>query len=251
MPIMRLDKFFSCQEILSRKEIKPMIKKGCIKVNDKVATSSDDKVDTDKDSVYLYGKLIEYKPYIYIMLNKPQGVVSATDDKINKTVLDLVPEELYRSDLFPAGRLDKDTVGFVLLTNDGDFAHRILSPKNHVEKKYIVRLDKDISQQDIKKIEDGITLADGTVCQSARIVMLENGEEPLLEIAICEGKYHQIKRMFGVVNCGVNYLKRTQIGSIKLDENLPEGCCKEIMHKEVENILVKSVFGKTAYSNIL
>lgn len=239
MPIMRLDKFFSCQEILTRKEIKPLIKKGCIKINDKVATSSDDKVDTKSDAVFLYGKLVEYKPYIYIMLNKPQGVVSATDDKINKTVLDLVPDDLYRSDLFPAGRLDKDTVGFVLLTNNGDFAHKILSPKNHVEKKYIVRLDKPILGQDIDKIEAGITLADGTVCQSAKIVMLENGEEPLLEITICEGKYHQIKRMFGVVNCGVNYLKRTQMGNIKLDENLPEGACKEMLHKEVEKILVK------------
>lgn len=241
MPIMRLDKFFSSQEILSRKEIKPLIKSGSIKINEKKANNSDQKIDTDRDIIYLHGEKIEYKPYLYIMLNKPQGVVCSTDDKINKTVLDLVPKYLHRKDLFPAGRLDKDTVGFVLITNDGEFAHNILSPKNHVKKKYIVKLDKAISKQDIAKIEQGITLADGTVCQSASIVLLKDTDEPLLEITICEGKYHQIKRMFGVVDCGVNYLKRIEIGSLKLDENLAEGECREILHKEVDIILGKNM----------
>lgn len=241
MPIMRLDKFFSSQEILSRKEIKPLIKSGSIKINQKKANNADQKIDTNKDIIYLHDKIIEYKPYIYIMLNKPQGVVCSTDDKINKTVLDLIPKSLYRKGLFPAGRLDKDTVGFVLITNDGDFAHNILSPKNHVKKKYIVKLDKAISKNDISKIEKGITLADGTVCQSASVVMLEDTDKPLLEITICEGKYHQIKRMFGVVDCGVDYLKRIEIGGLKLDENLDEGECREILHKEVEFILGKNM----------
>ncbi len=240
MPIMRLDKFFSSQEILSRKEIKPLVKNGSIKINNTIAMSSDQKVNTDTDKVYLYSKEILYKPFVYIMLNKPQGVVSATDDKINKTVLDLIPKELYRSDLFPAGRLDKDTVGFVLMTNDGDFAHKILSPKNHIEKKYITQLDNSISTEDVKKLEQGITLADGYACMPCRITVLEDGEKPLLEIAICEGKYHQIKRMFGVVNCGVTYLKRTHMGGIELDDKLHEGMCREMLHKEVETILAKN-----------
>ncbi|WMJ23615.1 pseudouridine synthase [Paludicola sp. MB14-C6] len=239
MPTMRLDKFFSSQEILSRKEVKAEVKKGTIKVNDTIPSSPEYKMDTDKDIVTYKGKEIPYKPYVYIMLNKPQGVVSATDDKINKTVLDLVPKELFRSDLFPAGRLDKDTVGFVLITNDGDFAHNILSPKNHIEKKYLVRLDKSITEEEIQQVEQGITLADGTVCRPASIQVIEAGETPLLEIVISEGKYHQIKRMFGVVNCGVTYLKRTQMGGLRLDEDLPEGICREIMHNELHKILLK------------
>lgn len=237
MPIIRLDRFFSSQEILSRKEIKSAIKKGSIKVNDSFAAASDQKIDTDIDIVYLHDNPIEYKPYVYIMLNKPEGVVSATDDKINKTVLDLIPKGLYRSDLFPAGRLDKDTVGFVLMTNDGDFAHKILSPKNHLEKKYIVRLDNQLTADAIKQVEQGIVLHDGTICKPARIRIAEDTNTPLVEVVLYEGKYHQIKRMFGIVNCGVNYLKRTEIGGVKLDANLQEGCCREMLHKEVEKIL--------------
>lgn len=240
MPNIRLDRFFSSQEILSRKEIKPCIKHGRIKINDVIAVQVDQKLNTETDIVYLDNKQIPYKPYIYIMLNKPSGVVSATNDKHNQTVLDLVPLELYRSGLFPAGRLDKDSVGFVLLTNDGDFAHNILSPKNHVSKHYEVRLDKPISQDDICRVENGITLADGTLCQKATVTMLENGENPLISIVICEGKYHQIKRMFGVVDCGVLSLKRTQIGRLKLDETLPFGDCKEIMHKDIMSFLLNS-----------
>ena len=237
MPILRLDKFFSSQEILSRKEIKPHIKRGRIKINDEVAKSAEQKVNTHTDIIYFDLKRVPYKPFIYIMLNKPMGVVSSTNDKISQTVLELVPKELYRSDLFPAGRLDKDTVGFVLLTNDGEFAHNILSPKNHVKKYYEVLLDAKISPQNIALIEDGITLADGTLCQKAEITMLQDGDTPLLSISISEGKYHQIKRMFGVVDCGVLSLKRTQIGNMKLDKDLALGECKEILHKEILSIL--------------
>lgn len=240
MPQMRLDKFFSSQELLSRKEIKPYIKKGLIKVNGSPAKSPDQRIDAGSDVITLNGETIEYKPYIYIMLNKPQGVVSATDDKINRTVLDLVPDELMRTGLFPAGRLDKDTEGFVLLTNDGNFAHEILSPKHHIEKAYIVKLDGNLSDSDKKKIENGITLADGTLCQKAKINLLENGEKSTVEIIICEGKYHQIKRMFGVVGLGVDYLKRTRMGGVILDPNLPLGECREMLHKEVQEILANT-----------
>lgn len=239
MPIMRLDKFFSSQELFSRKDVKTFIKKGKIKINSTVAKSHEEKIDTDSDKIYFDNEEIPYKPYIYIMLNKPQGVVSASNSKSHKTVLDLVPPSFYRSDLFPAGRLDKDTEGFVLITNDGDFAHHILSPKNHIEKKYEAVLDGKITPEQIAQIESGITLADGTKCQTARLAIIEDSNTPTVEIAICEGKYHQIKRMFGVIGLGVNHLKRTAMGNLALDENLAQSECREILHKEIEQILAK------------
>ena len=239
MAIMRLDKFFSSQEILSRKDIKTAIKQGAITVNGMPAKNADMKVDTDSDTVSLNGKTIVYKPFVYIMLNKPKGVVSATDDKINKTVLDLVPDELKRNDLFPAGRLDKDSEGFVLITNDGDFAHRILSPKKHVSKRYIVGLDGRVTEDVIKAMYEGVTLSDGSVCKSADVRLLDDNDESTVEVVLSEGKYHQIKRMFGIFNLGVNSLKRVSIGGLELDENLAPGECREILHKEVERILGK------------
>lgn len=237
MPQMRLDRFFSSQEIITRKEIKQHLKAGTIKINGRVAKIPEEKIDTDNDIICLNNQEVPYKPYLYIMLNKPQGVVSATNDKNHKTVLDLVPPSLFRSDLFPAGRLDKDTEGFVLITNDGDFAHELLAPKNHVEKKYIAIIDAKISMEGIAKIEGGITLADGSVCQKAKLEILENSDNPLVLITICEGKYHQIKRMFGAVDIGVNYLKRVQMGGLKLDPNLALSECREILHKEIQEIL--------------
>lgn len=237
MSIMRLDKFFSSQELFSRKDIKLFVKKGNIKINNSVAKSHEEKIDTNKDIIYLNNKKVNYKPYVYIMLNKPKGIVSASNSKSHKTVLDLVPPNLYRSDLFPAGRLDKDTQGFVLITNDGAFAHDILSPKKHVDKTYLVQLDGNISNEGIKLIEKGITLADGTLCKKASISLPDINDKSKVIISICEGKYHQIKRMFGVLGLGVNELKRIKMGSLKLDENLASGECREILHKELYQIL--------------
>lgn len=241
MPIIRLDRFFSTQEILSRKDTKVFVKTGRIRVNDAPATACDQHINTDVDSIYLDMKLVEYKPLVYIMLNKPQGVVSSTNDKLNKTVIELVPKELFRASLFPAGRLDKDTVGFVFITNDGDMAHNILSPKNHVKKYYHVCLDTEISDMDIKKIEGGIVLADQTVCQTATVNRIGQACQNEFEVIICEGKYHQIKRMFGAVGCGVTALKRVKIGNLPLDEKLQEGECREILHKELDLLQDKSV----------
>lgn len=239
MTLMRLDRFFSSQEILSRKEVKKLIHHGEILVNGNIVKSSDQKVDTQKDKISYRGNVIEYKPYIYIMLNKPAGVVSSTSDKINKTVIDLLPQELFRTDLFPAGRLDKDTTGFVLITNDGEFAHNMLSPKNHVKKFYLVELDGSIAKPDIELIERGAVLADGYICKPAQITLLEDTDNPLLEIVLVEGKYHQIKRMFGVIGRGVNSLKRVRIGNLFLDERLKEGYAREITNKEISLILDK------------
>lgn len=238
MPKMRIDRFFSIQEIISRKGIRDVLKKGGIKINDKVIKNADHQVDTDVDKVFLHDEEIFYKPLLYIMMNKPKGVVSSTDDKINKTVLDLVPKNLFRSDLFPAGRLDKDTTGFVLLTNDGDFAHKMLAPSNHVTKTYIAELDGKLTDEDIKRLTSEVTLANGEKCSAVCINVLSDCPS-MVEIVLDEGKYHQIKRMFGVVNLGVNELKRVKIGCLSLDDNIPSGECREILHKEIDKILAK------------
>lgn len=239
MAQMRIDRFFSEQEILSRSELKKEIKKGTVTVNGFALKDSALKIDTDSDEICYNGKLIEYQKHIYIMLNKPKGVVSSTDDKINKTVIDLVPPHLRRRGLFPAGRLDKDTVGFVLITNDGGFAHEMLSPKKHVEKTYVAVIDGSLTEKDIETLEKGAVLADGYVCKEAKLCILSDSCMPEVEIVLSEGKYHQIKRMFGVVGRGVIELKRTKIGGLELDKELAEGECREILHNELTRILGK------------
>lgn len=239
MSMMRLDRFFSSQQILSRKEIRPLLRAGLIRVNGEPAHAPEQKIDPERDVISLRGELIRYQRYVYLMLNKPKGVVSATDDRTHTTVLDLVPSELWRDGLFPAGRLDRDTTGFVLLTDDGDFAHIMLAPKSHVEKAYEVRLDGPLSPDGQRMIEEGVCLADGTPCQPAGLTLLEDSPQPLWEIVIREGKYHQIKRMFGVVGLGVNELKRIRIGGLLLDPALNEGAVRKLTDEEVEKILGK------------
>ena len=167
------------------------------------------------------------------MLNKPKGVVSATNDRSQKTVIDLVPDEFRKRNLFPAGRLDMTTTGFVLITDDGDFAHRILSPKNHIEKTYEARLAEKVSDEQLETVADGIVLKDGTECLPAKLRVLEDGDNPLVEIKICEGKYHQIKRMFAAAGNGVVELKRVKMGELPLDDTLPEGQCRKLSEAEV------------------
>ena len=239
MAQMRLDRFFSSQQLLSRKEVRPLVRAGLVRVNGAPASSPEQRIDPERDRVELKGEPVGWKPYLYLMLHKPRGVVSSTDDPRSRTVLDLVPPALWRDGLFPAGRLDKDSTGFVLLTNDGDFAHAILSPKRHVEKTYEVRLDGPLSDADVRSLEAGVTLSDGTECRGMRLKRLEDGPEPLWQVVLSEGKYHQIKRMFGTVEIGVNALKRTAIGGLRLDKALREGDCREISAKEVEEILGK------------
>ena len=234
---MRLDKFFASQSLASRKEVKELVKKGLVKINGIPARSSDMTITPEEDVILLNGKAISYKEHIYIMMNKPQGVVSATEDNLHATVLDLVPPELFRKGLFPAGRLDKDTVGFVLVTDDGDFAHRMLSPKKHVSKTYEAIISDAVSPEDISAFQEGLQLKDGTLCLRAELKVLEPGKQPLVQIVIHEGKYHQIKRMFEARGKKVLFLKRTKIGNLSLDENLAPGECKEILHKELYQIL--------------
>lgn len=232
----RLDKILASQGTLSRRDVKEIMKKGRVSVNGNVIKDSSFKVDINKDEVCLDGEKILLKKHIYIMMNKPQGVVSASEGEKEETVVDLVPDELYRKGLFPAGRLDKDTTGFVLITNDGDFAHKILSPKNHIFKTYLARLDHKLSDTDIKMLETGITLGDGTILKEAKVEIVEQSDTPLVKIMICEGKYHQVKRMFAAAGNKVVALHRSKMGGLELDSALNPGECREITPEELQKI---------------
>lgn len=229
----RLDKILSSFYSLSRADTKKIMKKQCVRVNGKVVKSLDERVDPDKDEITVDGKKIVFKKYIYIMVNKPEGVISASNDTKDRTVVDLVPDELYREGLFPAGRLDKDTTGFVLLTDDGDFAHRILSPKNHIEKTYHALLERPLTEKDIEHFLSGVELKDGTLCLEAKVRMLEGNTA---EVIIHEGKYHQVKRMFAALGNKVVALRRVKMGNLELDPSLGDGECREITQEELKLI---------------
>ncbi len=234
----RLDKIIANSGTLSRKEVHRLIKAGSVSVNGITTKDRGFCIDPDNSVIRINGEIISLDKYVYIMLNKPEGVVSATKDPNEKTVVDLVPEELKKKNLFPAGRLDRNTTGFVLITDNGDFAHKILTPKNHIEKTYEARLAQEISQEKLAEVANGITLGDGTECLPAKVRVLENSENPLIEIKICEGKYHQIKRMFAAVGNAVIELKRVKMGNLPLDESLKPGECRLLSKQEVE--LIKS-----------
>ena len=226
----RLDKLIASQGKVSRKDVKQFIRTGRVSVNCKPALDPGTLVDINVDTVEMDGKVFEYKSNIYIMMNKPDGVLSASSDKKAVTVIDLVPDELQRKNLFPAGRLDKDTKGFMLITDDGDFSHKILSPKNHVVKTYEATIKYDITDSDITRFKEGIVLEDGTECMPAK---LEKIDEKYVRIQICEGKFHQIKRMVAALGNEVITLKRTMIGSLELDPDLEPGECREITNDEL------------------
>jgi 16S rRNA pseudouridine516 synthase len=231
----RLDKIISSQTKLSRKEAALQIKQGFLSLNGSVVTRPDEKADPENDIIVFNGERLEYKQYIYIMMNKPKGVISASTDKNAETVLDLVPAQWRRDGLFPAGRLDRDTTGFMLITDDGNFAHEILSPRKHIEKTYVAELEKPLSQADAETLEKGITLADGTSFDRCSIKIL-NENANIAEIRIHEGKYHQIKRMFAFVGNQVVELRRTAMGNLTIDIGLGEGECRLILPHELKLI---------------
>ncbi len=234
----RLDRLISSQfPDVSRADVKKMCLKCRISVNGKLARRSDAHVDTD-DEILLDAKRVEYKKYIYIMLNKPQGVVCSTKDGESMTVIELLPENLRRKGLFPAGRLDKDTEGFVLLTDDGELAHRMLSPKSHVPKTYFVRLAQPWGEDYKQRFAQGMTIDGGEKCLPAEFEgSAENDRECTL--VLHEGKFHQVKRMFKILGNEVVFLKRTAIGNVHLRQDLGLGECLEIVHKDVEKLLTK------------
>ena len=235
----RLDKLIASQGLLSRSDVKSMVKKGEVTVNGIVVKDSSLKVSYE-DDIKIKGERLLQTEFIYIMLNKPKGVVSASEDKRDKTVVDILPDELKRKNLFPAGKLDKDTTGFSLITDDGDFAHRILSPARHVDKTYIATVSDKINFENAKRaFADGVVLGDGTVLLSAQLQLIEEKENQIFKVIIKEGKYHQIKRMFASLGTSVIELKRVAIGGLELDPELQEGEARIITQNEL-NLIEKS-----------
>ena len=230
MKNIRLDKFLADMGIGTRTEVKNSIKKGNVHINDMIIKDPGYKV-SDKDVVIYNGKTILYESYEYYMLNKPSGFITATEDKREKTVMNLIKSK--RHDLFPVGRLDKDTEGLLLITNDGDMAHRLLSPKKHVAKKYYVELEKHIKEEYIEMFTKGLVLKDGTETKPGQ---LEIVSEKSAYLTIYEGKFHQVKRMFEAVDNTVLYLKRMSMGPLVLDETLELGDFRPLTDEELENL---------------
>lgn len=230
----RIDKIISNQTNYSRKEIKELIRKKRVMVNRNLITTSNLKIDSEKDKITIDNNEIKIKKNIYLILNKPKGYISATEDKTMPTVLDLVPKEYSHRDIFPAGRLDKDTTGLMIITDDGNFAHNILSPKKHVQKTYDVTIDIPITQLMIKEFQKGVLLNDGE-CKSA---LLEITGSNTGLVTLTEGRYHQIKRMFGCFNAKVTELKRISIGNLKLPDDLKIGECRELTKEELTKIKI-------------
>ena len=230
----RLDKAIAMQGSLSRSEVKTLIRKGAVTVNGQVVKNADFGVDFDSDTVAVQGKELSLRTHIYLMLNKPKGVVSASEDKHLPTVVDLVPKELWRKGLFPAGRLDKDTTGFVLITDDGEFAHDILSPKKHISKTYHALVNGEITEEMIEGFAKGVTIGEAFTLPASlkRIASDEQGSWG--EVILKEGMYHQIKRMFGAYGLKVLELKRVQMGKLPLDPSLEEGKCRELTAEELQ-----------------
>lgn len=254
MKSMRLDKFLTNHGIGSRNEVKKIIKSGDIRLNGEVITVSDTKIDPEQDSILYKGELLKYKRFYYYMLHKPAGVITATEDKHQETVLDLLVGVPHK-DLYPVGRLDKDTEGLLLITNDGQLGHKLLSPKKHVDKTYFVLADGIVTDEDLSKLRNGIDIGEGIITMPAETKLLSNtpitGELPkaaqkfmisgenrsTLLLIIHEGKFHQVKRMMEAVGKPVLYLKRLSMGNLILDESLAPGEFRELKSEEIKALL--------------
>lgn len=232
----RIDKILSNLGYGTRSELKKICKNGLVKVNGKVINNPGVQVDTENDEIIFDGEKVNYKEFIYLMLNKPDGYISATFDKKDPIVLDLINKEDLIFEPFPVGRLDKDTEGLLVLTNDGQLAHRVLSPKKHVPKTYYAKVQGVVTDEDIKAFAKGVTLDDGYETMPAELVILKSDEISKIELTIHEGKFHQVKRMFESVDKKVIYLKRLSMGKLKLDEALALGEYRELTDEEVKMI---------------
>ena len=233
---MRLDKLLSECGVASRKEIRQLIRSGRVSVDGAAAASPEMKLDPYKALVCLDGTKIEYAKYHYYMMNKPAGVLSATDDGRQKTVLDLVTPEMRKIGLFPVGRLDKDTTGLLFLTNDGEFAHRVISPRSGIVKVYHARTEAPVDEADITAFKEGLTLGDGTKCLPAGLKLLPDGS---CLVEVMEGKYHQVKRMLSSRGKPVTELKRLSIGGLKLDKALLPGGFRALEENELCSVMKK------------
>lgn len=238
----RLDKLLSHSGFGTRSEIKQLVKRGSVQVNGKPAKDSGLQVDPAADEITVDGEAVNYREHVYLMLNKPQGVISATEDFRDRTVLDLLDESYRHFELFPVGRLDKDTEGLLLLTNDGKLAHELLSPKKHVPKTYYAKVEGRVSEADQRAFRAGVRLDDGYVTMPAelRILSEENpsaGDLSEIELTIMEGKFHQVKRMFEAVGKRVVFLKRLRMGGLTLDESLSAGDYRELTERELQELM--------------
>lgn len=235
MPLIRLDRFISERGEFTRSRIKELAAKGQIRVNGAVVKKSDTKIDPDSDTVEVLGNRISAQRFRYVLLNKPAGYVSSTEEHDGPTVMELIPPEMRTKNMFPAGRLDKDSLGALLLTDNGELAHRMLSPRKHIPKIYIVKLAHPFQSKYVDLFSEGITLSDGYQCLPAKVSSVESSET-LAFIELSEGKYHQVKRMFATVENHVEVLMRVSVGGLVLPEKLGFGESMELLHKDVENL---------------
>ena len=229
----RLDKLLCSQGEWTRTQAGRMIRAGLVCVDGTPCRRPETKIDPDAVQITVQDKPLEYRRFVYYMLHKPAGILCVSRDPNRPTVVDLLPPALRRRDLFPAGRLDRDTVGLCILTNDGNYAHRLLAPRSGIQKRYEARLDGPVTPAVVQAFAAGITLADGTKCLPAALEIIEDTATPLLSVTIMEGKYHQIKRMFGTVGLGVDGLKRCSIGGLVLDPALREGESRPLTEAEI------------------
>lgn len=241
MALIRLDKFISERTEHSRSQIKELAAKGKISVDGVIVKRADTKIDPENTAVEVCGDPVSASRFRYVLLNKPKGYVCSTDDKDGETVMKLIPPQLRTKGMFPAGRLDKDSMGALLLTDDGELAHRILSPKKHISKIYIVKLARPYEFNYINKFAEGIVLSSGETCLPAKVKRAENCEK-LAFVELSEGKYHQVRRMFAAVGNHVEELMRVSLGGLILPEKLGLGESMELLHKDVENLLGKIDF---------
>ncbi|MGM8035423.1 pseudouridine synthase [Listeria monocytogenes] len=227
---MRLDKLLSHTGFGSRKEVKPLLKSGAVVVNGTIQKDSKTQVNPDKDQITVHGTPVVYQEFVYFMLHKPQNVVSATEDNVSETVIDLLAQEDTLTDPFPVGRLDKDTEGLLIITNDGTLAHNLLSPKKHIDKTYYAKIDGDVTAADVEAFAAGIELDDGYTCKPASLEIITPNE---INVTIQEGKFHQVKRMFASRGKTVSYLKRISMGNLQLDESLELGEYRPLTEAEL------------------
>ncbi|MGD7024290.1 rRNA pseudouridine synthase [Rossellomorea vietnamensis] len=233
---MRIDKLLSNMGYGSRKEVKKHLKGGGTIVNGEVVKDAKFQVDPEKDTVTVHGEEVVYKEFVYLMMNKPPGVLSATEDAEGETVIDLLEMEDQIFNPFPVGRLDKDTEGLLLITNDGQLSHQLLSPKKHVPKTYFAVIDGEVTEEDVTAFAKGVTLDDGYETKPGELEIISSGLRSEIQLTITEGKFHQVKRMFEAVGKRVIYLKRMSMGPLPLDETLELGEYRELTEEEVEEL---------------
>lgn len=234
----RLDKVLASLNIGSRRDVGVLIRKGTVTVNGEVIKKIDTKVDGEVDILCVNGVTLQFRRQLYFMMNKPSGVLSAARDSRMETVLDLLPAEFQKRGLFPAGRLDRDTEGLLILTNDGAFAHKMLVPKSGIQKVYHAKIDVPITQKDRERFAEGLAIGE-LQCLPAVLEVLEKGNEPWAQVTICEGKFHQVKRMFAACGKTVLYLERVKIGNLQLDPKLDRGQTRELTEHEKDAIFHK------------